>query len=169
MPKKLIKRFMPHPDTLKDHKHLRMFGTLLHKPNLWHLNRRSAPGAFAVGLFMAWMPMPFQMVAAAALAIFFNVNLPVSVALVWITNPITMPFLFYIAYMVGAKILGHAPQPFAFEASWQWLESSLATIGPPFLLGCLVLGLISAGVGYFVISNLWKYSVLFKWKNRASR
>lgn len=160
---------MPHPDTLKEHKHLQMFGTLLHKPNLWHLNRRSAPGAFAVGLFMAWMPMPFQMVAAAAMAIFFNVNLPVSVALVWITNPVTMPFLFYFAYMTGAKILGHAPQHFAFEASWQWLESSLATIGPPFLLGCLVLGLLSAGVGYFIISNLWKYSVLFKWKSRNGK
>ncbi len=160
---------MPHPDSLKDHKHLKMFGTLLHKPNLWHLNRRSAPGAFAVGLFMAWMPMPFQMVAAAAMAIFFNVNLPVSVALVWITNPVTMPILFYMAYMVGTKILGHAPQPFNFEASWQWLESSLATIGPPFLLGCVVLGCLSAGVGYFIISNLWKYSVLFKWKSRSGR
>lgn len=158
---------MPHPDSLKEHKHLQMFGKLLHKPNLWHLNRRSAPGAFAVGLFIAWVPMPFQMVAAAALAIFFNVNLPVSVALVWITNPVTMPFLFYIAYQVGAKLLGHVPQEFAFEASWQWLEASLATIGPPFLLGCAVLGALSAGIGYLIISNLWKYSVMFKWRSRS--
>jgi uncharacterized protein len=166
MPKKFIERFMPKPETLKDHKHLRMFGELLHQPNLWALNRKSAPGAFAIGLFVAWIPMPFQMVLAAALAIFFNVNIPIAVALVWITNPLTMPVMFYGAYLLGAKILGHVPQKFTFEASWQWLESSIATIGPSFLLGCLVLGVIFALGGYFVIINLWKYSVLVKWSKR---
>lgn len=53
---------MPDPEKLRNHKHLRIFGSLLNKPNLWALNRRSAPGAFAIGLFVAWMPMPFQMV-----------------------------------------------------------------------------------------------------------
>ena len=48
MPKKIIERFMPKPETLQNHKHLQMFGKLLHKPNLWALNRRSAPMAFAV-------------------------------------------------------------------------------------------------------------------------
>ncbi|CAM4142625.1 DUF2062 domain-containing protein [Shewanella aquimarina] len=158
---------MPKPETLQNHKHLQMFGKLLHKPNLWALNRRSAPLAFAVGLFVAWIPMPFQMVLAAALAILFNCNLPVAVALVWVTNPVTMPFMFYAAYLFGAKLLGHPPQEFAFEASWQWIEASLFTIGPPFLLGCLVFGIIFAASGYFVVHNLWKYSILFKWKNRA--
>ena len=66
---------MPKPETLRNHKHLQMFGKLLHKENLWALNRRSAPAAFAIGLFVAWLPMPFQMVLAAALAIVFNCNL----------------------------------------------------------------------------------------------
>ncbi|MCL1136989.1 DUF2062 domain-containing protein [Shewanella pneumatophori] len=166
MPKKFIEKFMPKPETLREHKHLRMFGDLLLKPNLWTLNRHSAPGAFAVGLFVAWLPMPFQMVLAAALAILFNVNLPLSVALVWITNPITMPFMFYIAYLLGATLLGHEPQAFNFEASWHWVQASLETIGPPFLLGCVVLAGVFALLGYFVINTLWKYSVLFKWKNR---
>ncbi|MCL1042343.1 MULTISPECIES: DUF2062 domain-containing protein [Shewanella] len=166
MPKKFIQRYMPKPETLQNHKHLQMFGKLLHKPNLWALNRRSAPLAFAVGLFVAWIPMPFQMVLAAALAILFNCNLPLAVVLVWITNPITMPFMFYAAYLLGAKLLHHPPQEFVFEASWQWIESSLFTIGPPFLLGCIVLGLIFAALGYFIVHNLWKYSILFKWKNR---
>ncbi|ASJ97100.1 DUF2062 domain-containing protein [Shewanella marisflavi] len=166
MPKKFIQRYMPKPETLQNHKHLQMFGKLLHKPNLWALNRRSAPLAFAVGLFVAWIPMPFQMVLAAALAILFNCNLPLAVVLVWVTNPITMPFMFYAAYLLGAKLLHHPPQEFVFEASWHWIESSLFTIGPPFLLGCIVLGLIFAALGYFIVHNLWKYSILFKWKNR---
>ncbi len=166
MPKKIIEKFMPKPETLRNHKHLRMFGELLHKPNLWTLNRRSATIAFAVGLFVAWIPIPFQMVCAAALAILFNCNLPLSVALVWITNPFTMPFMFYAAYELGAKLLDHPPQAFHFEASWQWIEASLFTIGPPFLLGCLVFGIIFSAVGYFVINNLWKYSILLKWNKR---
>ncbi|MBO1895126.1 DUF2062 domain-containing protein [Shewanella sp. BF02_Schw] len=166
MPKKLIQRFMPKPETLREHKYLRMFGTLLHKPNLWALNRKSAPGAFAVGLFVAWIPMPFQMVVAAGFAIIFNVNLPVAVALVWITNPLTMPIMFYGAYLLGAKILGHKAQAFQFEASWAWIEASVSTIGPPFLVGCLALGIISALVGFIVIKSMWRYSVLFKWQKR---
>ena len=168
MPKKIIERFMPKPETLRNHKNLRMFGKLLHKPNLWSLNRRSAPAAFAVGLFVAWIPMPFQMVLAAALAIIFNCNLPISVALVWITNPITMPFMFYAAYMLGAKILNHPPQNFAFEATWAWIEASLSTIGPPFLLGCLVMGAIFSVVGFLLIKVLWKYSILLKWNKRKN-
>ena len=67
MAKKLIRRFLPDAHKIRDHKHLRVFGTLLHDPNIWHLNRHSVAGAFAVGLFMAFVPMPLQMIPAAAL------------------------------------------------------------------------------------------------------
>lgn len=157
---------MPKPESLREHKYLRIFGTLLNKPNLWALNRKSAPGAFAVGLFVAWIPMPFQMVVAAGFAILFNVNIPVAVALVWITNPLTMPIMFYGAYLLGAKILGHEPQDFHFEATWAWIEASVSTIGPAFLVGSLVIGMISALSGYIVIKSMWRYSVLFKWQKR---
>jgi ABC-type glycerol-3-phosphate transport system substrate-binding protein len=69
MPKRLIKRWLPDQDKLKEHKHLRLFGKLLLDASLWHLNRRSAAGAFAVGLFMAWIPLPCQMLLAAGGAI----------------------------------------------------------------------------------------------------
>jgi hypothetical protein len=101
VPKKLIKRYLPDHQTLRTHRHLQVFGARLHDPNLWHLNRRSASGAFAVGLFVAFIPLPLQMLLAAALAIVTQVNLPVSVALVWITNPVTMPPIFYFCYRVG--------------------------------------------------------------------
>ncbi|MCB1903170.1 MAG: DUF2062 domain-containing protein, partial [Gammaproteobacteria bacterium] len=76
MPKQIIKRFAPDHEVIRNHKHLRIFGNLLHDPNLWHMNRRSVSGAFAVGLFWAFIPIPMQMVAAAAIAIIARVNLP---------------------------------------------------------------------------------------------
>ncbi|WP_159217560.1 DUF2062 domain-containing protein, partial [Klebsiella pneumoniae] len=83
---------------------------VLYNPNLWCLNRRSAAGAFAVGLFMAFVPLPSQMIMAAGLAIVLGVNLPLSIALVWITNPITMPVIFYFTYKLGAWLMGTPAQ-----------------------------------------------------------
>lgn len=117
MPKKLIKRFMPSHDRIKQQKALKIFGSVLYNPNLWCLNRRSAAGAFAVGLFIAFVPLPSQMIMAAGVAILCGVNLPLSVALVWISNPITMPVLFYFAYRVGAWLLHCPEQDFHFELS----------------------------------------------------
>ncbi|UUO22554.1 DUF2062 domain-containing protein [Colwellia sp. M166] len=169
MPKKMIKRLMPDHQTIKNNKHLQIFGTLLHNANLWHLNRRSVSKAFAVGLFFAFIPVPFQMVLAAGLAIIVHANLPLSVALVWITNPLTMPAIFYFCYLVGTWIVGVPTKQFAFEASWQWLVESISTIGPAFILGCGVLATIFSILGYLIINTLWRFSVAKEWKNRQTR
>ncbi len=160
---------MPDHNTIRDHKHMKHFGTLLHDPNLWHFNRRAASGAFAVGLFCAWIPVPFQMVLAAMAAILFRVNLPLSVALVWVTNPVTMPFLFYGAYFVGITILGHEVETFVFELSWEWLTTGMSNIWEPFLLGCFILGTISSFVGYFLIRGLWRLHLVRHIQERKRR
>ena len=130
MPRKLIKKYLPDHQKIKQNKTINIFGDLLHDANLWHLNRRSARGAFAIGLFNAFVPVPFQMWLSALAAIVFKVNLPLSVALVWISNPLTMPPMFYGCYLVGEWILGETGHDFAFEPSWDWLVHSRSTIGP---------------------------------------
>ena len=166
MAKKTIQRFLPDPNKIRHHKSLKIFGRLLHDANLWHLNRRSARGAFAVGLFFAFIPVPFQMVLAAAAAIILRVNLPISVALVWITNPLTMPPIFYGSYLVGTLVLNQPEQHFAFEASWAWFIESLTTIGPAFLVGSLVCASIASVIGYFGIDLMWRRSVRRAWGMR---
>jgi uncharacterized protein (DUF2062 family) len=169
MPKKIFKRYMPDHNTIKNNKHLQIFGALLHNPNLWHLNRNSVAKAFAVGLFFAFIPVPFQMVLAAGFAIIVHSNLPLSVALVWITNPLTIPAIFYGCYMVGIWLLDRPEKEFVFEANWQWLLDSLSTIGPAFLLGCGVLAVFFSILGYFSIHGLWRYSVIKQWNKRKKR
>lgn len=169
MPRKTIKRLMPDHNKIKEHRHLRHLGSRLHDASLWHLNRRSASGAFAVGLFFAWMPIPMQMLMAALFAVFFRVNLPLSVVLVWISNPITMPPMFYGAYLFGVNLLGLEKQKFSFEISVQWLLDSVSTIGPPFLVGCVIFGVLSSIVGYAAIRLLWRMSVIKELRQRRAK
>lgn len=166
MPKKFIKRLMPDHHSIKTNKYLQIFGDLLHNPNLWHLNRRSITKAFAVGLFFAFIPVPFQMVLAAGIAILVHANLPISIALVWITNPLTMPAIFYVCYLVGAWVTNAPKKEFVFQASWQWVLDSLSTIGPAFLLGCFICAVLFSILGYFGINTIWRLSVSKEWKKR---
>lgn len=170
MPKKLIKRFIPSHHTVKNHRILKVFGDLLHDPNLWHLNRRSVAGAFFWGLFWAAIPIPLQMGAAAASAIFCRINLPIAVALVWLTNPLTMPPVFYFNYLVGTWILRRPVEITHFKPSLAWFESSVGQIWEPLLVGSTVVGLIAGVLGYVGMRAFWRWHVLNQFKRRqASR
>jgi uncharacterized protein (DUF2062 family) len=159
MPKKLLQRFLPNPHKIKEIKSLAFLGDRLHSPNLWHLNRRSVSRAFAIGLWAMYTPpLPWQQVIAAIGAIYFNANLPIAVALVWITNPLTWLPMYYFAYQVGALAMGSAT--FSFDQFSQLFNIETAMeLGAPLLLGCLILMHIGAVAGYFGIQWLWRQSV----------
>ena len=169
MPRKLIKRWLPHHTKLREHKHLRLLGKRLHDPNLWHLNRRSAAGAVSLSLFVAWLPIPGQMLVAGLAAVWLRLNLPLSVVGVWVTNPITMPPMFYLAYEFGAWLLNEPIHEVTFELSFRWLAAQLETTSEPFLLGCLVLALVSALLGYGLVRLLWRIHVLRSWQERKQQ
>lgn len=160
---------MPDHHKIREHKHLRVFGELLHDPNLWHLNRRSAAGAFAVGLFCAFVPIPMQMILAAAMAILFRVNLPISVALVWITNPLTMAPIYYFAYKLGAWELGQPAQEYPSAPSLEQIVTGLNQVWAPFLLGCFTLSVVTAIAGYMLIRGLWRLHVVRQWRRKGRR
>ncbi len=153
--KKTLKRFSPNPEDLKNHKHLGWLSQHLHDASLWNFNRRSISKAFAVGLFCAFIPVPFQMLLAAPGAVIFSANLPLSVALVWITNPITMPPIYYGCYKLGAWILGvEIQQNFVMSLDYVW--EVFGTIWQPFLLGCAVVSIVSAFMGYWAIQLIYR-------------
>lgn len=160
---------MPDHKKIKEHKHLKVFGTLLHDANLWHFNRRSVSGAFAVGFFCAFIPLPLQMVFAAAIAILVRVNLPISVSLVWLTNPITMPPIFYLSYKTGAFIMGQEAITSDYKLTAEWFTEQLDLIWQPFLLGCFICGVISALIAYTLIRLLWRLHLVRHIKARRAR
>lgn len=161
-----LKKYMPDRHKITKQKTLKLFGNLLHNPNLWHLNRYSVATAMSIGLFCAWIPVPFQMVIAAAGAILFHANLALSVGLVWLTNPMTMPALYYFAYKLGANLLGIPTKGFKFNLSWDWLCGMLQNSWQPFLLGCFILGTFSAIAGNLIIRMVWRYFTVKLWNTR---
>ena len=136
---------------------------------MWHINRRSCSGALALGMFCAFIPVPFQMVIAALTAVWLRVNILVAVPTVWISNPITIPPMFYFCYVVGTVILGQEAAHFQFELSFEWLMMELALIWQPFLLGCLVVGSIAALTSFLLIRLLWRLHIVSHIKERAQR
>jgi len=153
--KKTLKRISPNPEELKAHKHLGWLSEHLHNPSLWNFNRRSISKAFAVGLFFAFIPVPFQMLLAAPGAVIFSANLPLSVALVWITNPLTMPPIFYACYKLGAWVLGVGVEK-DFIVSFEYIWEVFGIIWQPFLLGCLIVSIVASTLGYWTIQGIYR-------------
>jgi len=169
MPKKILRKLLPDPHKITQSKSLRIFGHLLHEPNLWHMNRKSVSLAFMVGFFLMWVPLPSQMIMAAGAAILLRCNLPISVALVWITNPVTMPAMFYSAYVLGNWMLGLPSSNIEFEASFDWIAQQMESIWRPFLLGCFTFGVISSFIGYTGIRLAWRLHIVKYLKSKKIR
>ncbi|MGH8120966.1 MAG: DUF2062 domain-containing protein [Gammaproteobacteria bacterium] len=148
---------------------MRWFGTLLHDPDLWHLNRHSVAGGIATGLFCAFIPLPIHMIVAAAAAILFRVNLPLAVILTWITNPFTFAPIFLFAYTVGSVVLQEPMHTFTVEYSFRWLREIFVYIWRPLLLGCFILAVLSSLTGYSVTRLLWRILLVRKWTQRKTR
>lgn len=169
MARELIKRFTPDREMMKNHPMLKRLGSWLHDPSLWHLNRRSASWAMFIGLFWAFVPVPGQMIGAAVTAVIFRKHVPISVALVWLTNPITMPPVFYATYRLGAWLLGVEPQVHHFELTWEWMKNlgeAFGQILPAFLLGSLLSGIMLGALGSTIMNFYWKHHVMKRYHTR---
>lgn len=160
---------MPHSDVITKNRWIKLLGPRLQDPLLWHINRRACSTAVALGIFCAFIPVPFQMLIAAVFAIWIRVNILVAVPMVWLSNPVTMGPMYYFCYLVGVEVLGLEQQGFHFELTFEWLFDGLAAIWQPFLLGCLVVGVISSLAGYLLIRILWRLHILGHVKDRAKR
>ncbi len=169
MPKNLLRRYLPKPSEVRRHPALKPVSKWLQDPEIWHLHKRSVAGAAFIGLFCAFLPIPFQMLVAAGLAIFSHCNLPLSVALVWITNPLTIPPIFYFTYRLGAWLLDVDVQVQAIELTWDWWRENLGKISYPLIFGSLVCGWVSGVTGFVLVRVGWRFHVLRRWRERQAR
>lgn len=170
-----LKKRLPKQDSLHHEGPLHWFGEHLQHAELWQFQRQPVAKAVACGLFSAFIPLPGQTVVAALLAYLSRANLPVALAMTWLTNPFTFIPINYGIYKLGQWLTGDST-PYHPLSQLQWQESSvsaivvhlgqwLASMGKPFLLGSSVLAIVSAIVGYGLAQGIWYLST--RWRRGA--
>lgn len=133
----------------------------------------STPLKIAIGIglgaFIAMFPIiGFQFLTGLLLSIIFRVN-KVSVVITTqiVCNPLSLPFLFFLDFKVGEKILRinssltiHSFRLLLREVNFRNFFTALGDIAKPLYLGSAVtapvIGLIAFVVGYFLIKKFKK-------------
>ena len=119
------------------------------------MNRPSVSEAVLWGFLCCFLPIPFQMAPCLLLCIWRRCNIPIAIALVWISNPITMAPMMYFAFEVGAWITGQSIDLSTYDVSWAWIASRLAEIWMPLIVGCLTCGLTLGALGFIAVQLYW--------------
>jgi len=159
MPRQFFRKFAIKRQRIRDSRLLAPFRKLLHEPRYWGIRRRTAVPAFALGLFVGWMPVLGHPFWGTLAALGCRVNIPVTVLSTLVSNPLTMYPMYYAAYRLGRGLLNSPPLLFDFEPSLEWLTEKFVIIWQPLMLGCLLLGISSALIGYVVLDLLWRASL----------
>ena len=179
MPRKFFRKWMPDAESVRANRVVAPFARWLTHPNLWHLNRRSVPGAVAIGLFSGLVPGPLQMLTALLLAVPLRKNLPVALLATFYTNPLTIVPLYLVAYQYGALLLGteaRAGRVPVYQMDWgDWAGSMHAlldwsvSLGKPLGVGLVALALTLALAGYVAVRIGWRAYVLLAWRARKRK
>ena len=116
---------------------------------------RKVAVSFAIGVFIGMSPvLGLHTVLGFAVAWLFRMNKFVTMVGVYITNPWTIVPIYTFSTWVGARILGvqHLiPSINWNEATITYLLREMKPLFWPFVCGTMLIGLLSAVVGYFVI------------------
>jgi len=176
--RKLFKKYLPDHQTIHTNRWLAPFGSSLLHPRLWHLNRRSAAGAVAVGLFCGLIPGPFQMLGAALCAVVFRVNLPLALFTTLYTNPLTIVPLYLVAFSLGRFVLGEfgsgqefiLPPDYGTAGLFAWIGALfdwMIGLGMPLAFGLVLLGTLLAVSGYIAVRFFWRLYLVRTWRQRG--
>lgn len=126
-------------------------------PEYLSTNRKMVSRAVLLGVFIAFIPMPFQMLAVLAFMPFFRFNVPIGLAMCWLSNPFTMPPMYYMEYLTGSFILGSEVAP--VEMTLEWFSENLDKIFLQLYVGTAFYSIFGSLLAYWVVNHFWKSSV----------
>ena len=120
-------------------------------------SRKMVSRGVFLGLFIAFIPMPMQMAAVLLFMPFFRFNVPIALAMCWLSNPLTMPPMYYMEYLTGSFILGTEIAP--VEMTLAWFSENLDDIFIPLYFGTFIYSVLGSLGGYWLVNHFWKNSV----------
>ena len=161
---------IPTREELLANRWLRPFAAHLSSPLIWRFNRRGVARGTALGLFSGFAVPIAQTPFAALFAVGARANLPVAALSTFITNPLTAPFIYYLAYLVGKALLRVKVETiFALSPDAGFIERSVmwvVTLAGPTYVGLLVFAIASAVIGYLGVNLGWRIWVGQRWERR---
>ena len=126
-------------------------------PEFLSTNRKMVSKAVLIGLFIAFIPMPMQMAAVLAVMPFTRFNVPIALAMCWLSNPFTMPPMYYMEYLTGSFFLGSSP--LEVELTLDWFSSNIDDIFVDLYVGTAFYSILGSLAGYWLVNHFWKSSV----------
>ncbi len=157
-----MKAMVPSREELESNRWLRVLAPYLSDPKLWHWSRRGVAAGAAIGLFIGLLIPIAQILLAGTVAVVFRANIPIAAAATLITNPFTVPPIYYAAYQLGTWATGiTAPAEFSIAdpaALWE----HLGTFGLPLFAGLGIAATVGALASYLLISQLWIWRISLK-------
>lgn len=163
-----LRRRMPRRHDIQNNPSLSMFRYYFRQPELWAMNRNSIARGFAIGLFSAFLPMPFEMLVAIYLAIILRGNVIFASSLVWISNPFTWVPLYTPCYLLGAWLIRLDPIDITAMTTFK-LDLSLGYHYVALWLGCLIIGTLLSTSSYLLIKFIWRNQVRAEWQQRKEK
>lgn len=110
-------RFLKHPRKLKASPTMRWFARHFLDKRVWKPTQHTFAGGMAVGMFVTVQLLPIQMPTAAILAAVFRVNIPIAIALCWLSNPATLVPIGALENWIGTWLMQRFGDPTAAAAT----------------------------------------------------
>jgi len=126
-------------------------------PEFLYPNRKMIARGVFLGVFIAFIPMPMQMASVLLFMPFFRFNVPIAIAMCWLSNPFTMPPMYYMEYLTGSFILGIEPAP--VKLTVEWFSENIDAIFIPLYTGTAIFSIVGSTLAYFGVNYFWKLSV----------
>jgi len=120
-------------------------------------NRRMVSKAVFLGLFIAFIPMPLQMLAVLAFMPILRFNVPIALAMCWVSNPFTMAPMYYMEYLTGSFFLGSEITPVVMTI--EWFSENFDNIFIPLYVGTLFYSVAVSSLAYLAVNHFWHDSV----------
>jgi uncharacterized protein (DUF2062 family) len=169
-----FKRLLLNVTRLRRGQLLRPLRHRLRNKGLWSFDHHSVAKGAAIGVFFAILFPVAHILFAIVTSIALRANVVVASLATFISNPLTIPIVYYSAYRIGAIML----RPEAPDASVAALESAqeaaqaalevhewfpalrdwLHSVGAPTAVGIVTLACVAALAAYalvFAISGAW--------------
>lgn len=126
-------------------------------PEFLSTNRKMISKGVFIGIFIAFIPMPMQMAAVLAVMPFTRFNVPIALAMCWLSNPFTMPPMYYMEYLTGSFFLGTEVEP--VKMTLEWFSDNIGDIFIPLYVGTTFYSIFGSIGGYWLVNHFWKSSV----------